>query len=557
MEPGKWIASRPRSTCITGSGLPIEDAARSRARRVTLGKLGCFLDEPLLDVAEKVRVVHVNVSMLQSRWGLACGCDRELMELLGLLRRKRDRDASGPLARRVPSEPFAWCYAGFQFGVMAGQLGDGRSATVLEAGDSPDTYCELQLKGGLTTPYSRGLDGKLTRKAAVKEYLLLAHLQALSVPAADPVAIAFSSTMATREGASELTGVLCRAMRSGARVGTLEALFYTRNPDVLASFMSFWLATFRPHIAGLPAAKPGIRGGRWHAALCDIAGAIGRLVADWLAVGFVHGTMNTDNMSLHGETIDIGASCFTAYWDAAYTLNSDDVQGVYAFGKQQEAGRKVVEHLALALSPLFEPSSPDGGAVDPKDLAAAKLALGDGTVAYDGAFEVQLRRRIRQRMGVPSSGTTFDTLADLAIAALAEVGSHQRNEEKTSRLQAWSIADFFSSVAYRRRCPEPIADCPATGRFEALWQSSGASKLVPAGTGTTPQLVLENESVQAMAAYASNEEIAPAEAASRVSKLFGVVSGAGVFHRDADRAAFIDRLIADAPPDDLDECGCG
>ena len=80
---------------------------------------------------------------------------------------------------------------------------------------------------------------------------------------------------------------------------------------------------------------------------------------------------------------------------------------------------------------------------------------------------------------------------------------------------------------------------------------------MPAGTGTTPQLVLENESVQAMAAYASNEEIAPAEAASRVSKLFGVVSGAGVFHRDADRAAFIDRLIADAPPDDLDECGCG
>jgi uncharacterized protein YdiU (UPF0061 family) len=549
-----WLDEREQSS-KAATALPM-DHSGNRSRRTTIGFCGCELPVPVLNVVGRPRVLIANRRVFHELGLRHPDEDKLVLEYLDLVRpSKRGRAEGGDGASQhvAPSSvPFAWCYAGFQFGVMAGQLGDGRSATVLEIGrgsrDKP--YREVQLKGGVTTPYSRGLDGLLTARGAVKEYLLLEYLNALGLPAASGVAVALGSTKARRDTTLQNSAVLCRTMRSGLRIGTLEAQFYTGKHDVLRQLMQHFVDVHAPVLKLLP--QTVAVGGRWHGMLRTIAESIGRMVAGWVAYGFVHGVMNTDNMSLHGETMDIGPAAFlTRPWDDTFTLNEDDDHGMYAFGKQQTAGRKNVEKLALALSPLFS----DG--TDLADtVAAAKLALADGIAAYDSAFDAELIRLVAERLGFArADAVTQQSIATMTLQCLRKAGDAVKDGTMSAEFaQGWSINGFFCHWQGQQTVPRGW-DCTEVVELRAALRTlRDDADFFPA---RNPVFTPSNEQIQAVAAFVADLEIDAREASLRFNRVAPYFAASSIFAEDNDRDAFFEDLVQRTSTELLQECGCG
>jgi protein adenylyltransferase len=276
--------------------------------------------------------------------------------LLGIIRPSGD---TGPAVEILAGsrlattmQPYAARYGGHQFGVWAGQLGDGRAITLGELTPRPGERWELQLKGAGPTPYSRTADGRAVLRSSIREFLCSEAMHFLGVPTTRALSLVATGDVVIRDmfydgnAQPEPGAVVCRVAPSFLRFGNFEIHASLDERDALQALADYAMAN---HFAdlGAPAAYD-----RWFQEICRRTGI---LIAHWMRVGFVHGVMNTDNMSILGLTIDYGPYGWLEGYDPAWTPNTTDLPGRrYAYGRQPDIAAWNLARLAGALSPLLE-----------------------------------------------------------------------------------------------------------------------------------------------------------------------------------------------------------
>jgi len=258
------------------------------------------------------------------------------------------------------STPMATVYSGHQFGSWAGQLGDGRALLLGEI-DSPSGPREIQLKGSGLTPYSRMGDGRAVLRSSIREFLCSEAMAGLGIPTTRALAITASPLQVRREG-PETTSVVTRTAPSFIRFGHFEHFCHHGQPAALRQLLDFVLEHHYPECRD--AAQPAA------ALLENVSRRTAELMAQWQAVGFCHGVMNTDNMSILGLTIDYGPFGFLDGFDPGHICNHSDHQGRYAYARQPQVAYWNLHALAQALVPLVEGSDDEiseilGAALEP------------------------------------------------------------------------------------------------------------------------------------------------------------------------------------------------
>ncbi len=250
------------------------------------------------------------------------------------------------LGTTVPSEarPVAQAYAGHQFGGYSPRLGDGRALLLGELSDADGALRDLHLKGSGRTPFARGGDGRAAVGPMLREYVVSEAMHALGVPSTRALAVVATGRAVQRE--TVLPGaVLARVASSHLRVGSFQYARASGDVDLLRRLADHAIA--RHHPAAAAAQHP-------HLALYDaVVAAQAGLVAQWMLIGFVHGVMNTDNMTISGETIDYGPCAFLDAYDPAVVFSSIDEGGRYAYRNQPAAAQWNLARLAEAMLPLL------------------------------------------------------------------------------------------------------------------------------------------------------------------------------------------------------------
>ena len=242
------------------------------------------------------------------------------------------------------AEPLAQAYAGHQFGGFSPRLGDGRALLLGEVIDRHGHRRDIAFKGSGRTPFARGGDGKAAVGPMLREVLVSEAMHALGIPTTRALAVAATGEQVFREHA--LPGaVLTRVAASHLRVGTFQ--FYAARGDVesVRKLAEYSIARHDPQLVGSPQ--------RFLALLQNVAERQAALIAQWMNVGFIHGVMNTDNMTISGETIDYGPCAFIEAYDPAAVFSSIDLEGRYAFGNQPDIARWNLARLAETLLPLL------------------------------------------------------------------------------------------------------------------------------------------------------------------------------------------------------------
>jgi uncharacterized protein YdiU (UPF0061 family) len=244
------------------------------------------------------------------------------------------------------SRPLAAVYSGHQFGVWAGQLGDGRAILLGEAPapGEPHGWMELQLKGSGKTPYSRMGDGRAVLRSSIREFLCSEAMAALGIPTTRALCVIGSDMRVMRE-LPESTAVVTRMAPSFVRFGSFEHWFYNDRPDELRTLADYVIARSYPELKDT--AQP------YHALLREVTRRTAELVAQWQAVGFMHGVLNTDNMSILGQTLDYGPFGFMEAYDPAHICNHTDQQGRYSYRMQPRIGEWNCYALGQAMIPLI------------------------------------------------------------------------------------------------------------------------------------------------------------------------------------------------------------
>lgn len=248
--------------------------------------------------------------------------------------------------------PYAACYGGHQFGHWAGQLGDGRAITLGEWETSTGQSWELQLKGAGPTPYSRRADGRAVLRSSLREYLMSEAMFYLGVPTTRALSLVATGEQVLRDmfyngnAAYEPGAIVMRVSPSFLRFGNFEILAARQEIANLKKLTEWTIDRFYPHIVGED------RIIRWFKEVLERTAS---MVVEWLRVGFVHGVMNTDNMSILGLTIDYGPYSFVDDYDPNFTPNTTDLpERRYAFGKQASIAYWNLGCLANAIAPLVE-----------------------------------------------------------------------------------------------------------------------------------------------------------------------------------------------------------
>lgn len=251
-------------------------------------------------------------------------------------------------------KPYAACYAGHQFGNWAGQLGDGRAITLAEHTAPDGGSWELQLKGAGPTPYSRRADGRAVLRSSVREYLMSEAMHYLGVPTTRALSLVSTGDQVLRDmfydghPAYEPGAIVMRVAPSFLRFGNYEILAARREQANLQNLVDWTITKHYSHIGG----EGEKRILDW---FTEVVQRTAKLMTEWLRVGFVHGVMNTDNMSILGLTIDYGPYSFLDDYDPTFTPNTTDLPGRrYAFGRQPSIGYWNLGCLAGALAPLFK-----------------------------------------------------------------------------------------------------------------------------------------------------------------------------------------------------------
>ena len=243
------------------------------------------------------------------------------------------------------ARPVAQAYAGHQFGMYQPRLGDGRALLLGEVVDAAGRRRDLHLKGSGRTPFARGGDGKAAVGPMLREYLMGEAMHGLGIPTTRGLSVVATGERVWRE--TELPGaVLCRVAASHLRVGTFQYAAATGDRDVLRALADHAIARHHPEAAN--AGRPYLELYR------GVVEAQAGLVARWMLVGFIHGVMNTDNMTISGETIDYGPCAFMDAFDPATVFSSIDHGGRYAYGNQPGIAQWNLARFGETLLPLID-----------------------------------------------------------------------------------------------------------------------------------------------------------------------------------------------------------
>lgn len=239
------------------------------------------------------------------------------------------------------AEPLSMLYAGHQFGSWVPRLGDGRAILLAQVRNAKGESWDLQLKGAGPTPYSRFADGRAVLRSTIREYLCSEAMHGLGIPTTRALCIVTSPQLVRRES-METAAIVCRMAPSHVRFGNFEVFYYREQYEKLKPLADHVIAEHCPQHVGDYAG--------W---LTEITERTARLMAQWQCVGFCHGVMNTDNMSILGLTLDYGPYGFLDAFDAGHICNHSDEGGRYAYDRQPAIGHWNISRLLQATLPLL------------------------------------------------------------------------------------------------------------------------------------------------------------------------------------------------------------
>ncbi len=296
-------------------------------------------------------------------------------------------------------DPYATCYGGHQFGYWAGQLGDGRAINLGEVINAEQQRWALQLKGAGPTPYSRTADGLAVLRSSLREFLCSEAMFHLGVPTTRALSLILTGDNVTRDmfydgnPKAEAGAVVCRVAPSFIRFGHFQIFAARGDNAVLKQLVDFTVRNEFPHL-GEPSPDVYLM---WFEQVCRLTA---EMIVHWMRVGFVHGVMNTDNMSILGLTIDYGPYGWLDNYDPAWTPNTTDAEGRrYCFANQAHIAHWNLTQLGNALTPLFgdaEPlqqvlnTYPRYFEVGRRKMMGDKLGFGDFIVKSDNILVEEL-----------------------------------------------------------------------------------------------------------------------------------------------------------------------
>ena len=303
--------------------------------------------------------------------------------------------------------PLAQRYHGHQFRVYNPDLGDGRGFTFAQLREvGTDRLLDLGTKGSGTTPWSRAGDGRLTLKGGVREVLATAMLEALGVPTSRSFSLIETGEALERgdEPSPTRSAVLTRLSHSHIRFGTFQRQAFLEQPHEIVRLVDYVIETYYPELDKAP--------DRTSALLTAVVERAGTLAASWMAAGFVHGVLNTDNMNITGESFDYGPYRFLPHNDPNFVAAYFDQQGLYSFGRQPEAVFWNLQNLGGCLS-----------------MVAEQQPLVDALNGFADAYRGGLAAAMLRRLGLKSRGRELDAgLVNAAFTALAAGGERLRWE---------------------------------------------------------------------------------------------------------------------------------
>ncbi len=425
------------------------------------------------------RLIKVNEALAQD-----LGIDTDFL---------RSADGVAMLAgNRFPAgaQPIALAYAGHQFASFVPQLGDGRALLIGELIDRSGTRRDVQLKGSGPTAFSRRGDGRAALGPVLREYIVSEAMAALGIPTTRSLAAVLTGDTVYRETALP-GGVLTRVAASHIRIGTFQ--FFAARGDVegVKTLADYAIDRHYPELTG--------QEGRYLAFLDQVIARQARLVARWMLVGFIHGVMNTDNMSISGETIDYGPCAFMDAYHANTVFSSIDQFGRYAYANQPGIAVWNLARLAETLLPLLDADTDEA-------VARATAALQRFQTEYESAFHAGLRRKI----GLSTAeGDDVVLLSDL-------LDSMSRNEADFT-LTFRALANEAVSLPGEGPARQLFADPSAFDAWAERWRARLAHEPETADSGhimraSNPKYIPRNHRVeQAIQAAVERSDFGPFE----------------------------------------------
>jgi uncharacterized protein YdiU (UPF0061 family) len=382
-------------------------------------------------------------------------------------------------------DPIAMAYAGHQFGAFVPQLGDGRAILLGEIVDLDGVRRDVQLKGSGPTPFSRNGDGRAALGPVLREYIISEAMFALGIPTTRSLAVVATGQTVRRE--TPLPGaVLTRVASSHIRIGTFQFFAARSDVEAVRQLADYVIARHYPEAVNLA--------NRYCALLELVVARQAELVARWQLVGFIHGVMNTDNMSIAGETIDYGPCAFIDSYDPAAVYSSIDHYGRYAYGNQPRIARWNLARLAEALLPLL-------GEDQAKAIEAANRALG----AFPGRFEAAYAAGLRRKLGLMEEQEGDTALAQDLLDRMARNGA---DFTLTFRRLADAEARPEADAAVRSLFTDPTAFDDWANRWRERLTRDGETTSERRGAAMraiNPQFIPRNHLVEAALAAAVHQ----------------------------------------------------
>jgi uncharacterized protein YdiU (UPF0061 family) len=387
--------------------------------------------------------------------------NRSLAEELGL-----DADAlASPrgveilAGNRVPeaAEPLAMAYAGHQFGHFVPTLGDGRAVLLGEIVDREGRRHDIHLKGAGRTPFSRMGDGRAGLGPVLREYVVSEAMAGLGIPTTRSLAMVTTGETIYREQGVEPGAVLARVATSHVRVGTFE--YFARRGEVesVRRLADYVIERLYPEAAA--ASVP-------HRALLEeVIRRQADLVARWMLVGFIHGVMNTDNMSIAGETIDYGPCAFMDAYHPGQVYSSIDVRGRYAYDQQPRIAHWNLVRLAETLLPLL-------GETEDEAVEVAQAVLAD----FPSCFEARYHEGLLRKLGIAESREGDAELAGELLAAMAEARADFTRVFRGLVDRAVPSSSGTTSAASDRLAPDAFFESEAFERWAERWRARLATE---------------------------------------------------------------------------------
>jgi uncharacterized protein YdiU (UPF0061 family) len=387
------------------------------------------------------------------------------------------------------AEPIATAYAGHQFGGFSPQLGDGRAVLLGEVVDRNGQRRDIQLKGAGLTPFSRNGDGRAALGPVLREYIVSEAMAALGVPTTRALAAVLTGETVRRE--TLLPGaVLTRVASSHIRIGTFQYFAVRGDVRGLRLLADHVIARHYPGIAESDAPYLSL--------LEAVIAAQAALIAHWMQIGFIHGVMNTDNMSIAGETLDYGPCAFMDAYDPATVFSAIDERGRYAYGNQPPIGRWNLARFAEALLPLLA-----------EDQDRAVTLAQDALGGFDDLLQDAMVAGFRRKLGL------FTEQADDVVLIKALLDTMQQGQADFT-LVFRRLSEEAASPPVGGPCRDLFADPAAFDAWEGEWRQRLARETIQseerrqAMRSVNPLFIPRNHRVEAVIeAAVERQDFAP------------------------------------------------